>query len=281
VFLWKSRHTRRRAKFLLGYITSLICLETVFQISESRTVQMIYIDNRNYPGGPWAYFLATQDMPENVLFIASLFLLTFFADILLLWRCWVIWSAFGSHTAYLVIALPGVLLLSSLGMGVLWTVHSSIPGMSLYSMLPLRFGTTYYSISLTANVILTILIATRLLFYRRKAVESLPKDHATDYLSLVAIVVESASIHSAFALVFLVTYAVNHPINSVFLIVTSSSQQISNYLIIYRLAEGRAWDRGKMTRPCSTLKFGGLRPMDVIENVELGDDEGHAFGELV
>ena len=44
---------------------------------------MIFIDNRNYPGGPWAYFLATQNLPINVIFYATLFVLTFLADLLI------------------------------------------------------------------------------------------------------------------------------------------------------------------------------------------------------
>ena len=44
---------------------------------------MIYIDNRNFPGGPWAYFLSDQNyLPINVIFYATLSVLTFLADLL-------------------------------------------------------------------------------------------------------------------------------------------------------------------------------------------------------
>lgn len=46
------------------------------------TVEEMYINNRNYPGGPWAYFLASQHLPENVMFFVSLFVLTFLSDLL-------------------------------------------------------------------------------------------------------------------------------------------------------------------------------------------------------
>ncbi|GLB43554.1 hypothetical protein LshimejAT787_1400660 [Lyophyllum shimeji] len=242
----------RQSMYLLAYITLLLCVETIFEVAQSHTVQMIYVDNRNYPGGPWAYFLATQNLPINVLFIASLFSLTFLADLLVLWRCWVIWRAFGRFGAYLAIAFPSLILLASFAMGALWTLQSSQPGLSLYSALPLAYGTSYLSISLGVNIILTILITVRLLLYRRTVMKTLPEDHAREYVSLVTIVVESASLYSIFALIFLVTYAINHPVNSVFLAVASFTQQIANYLIIYRLAQGRAWRRDTLNNQSST-----------------------------
>ncbi|KAF5385154.1 hypothetical protein D9615_001082 [Tricholomella constricta] len=254
-YLWNTRRERRLSVYLLAYITLLLCIETIFEVAQSNTVQMIYIDNRNYPGGPWAYFLATQDLPINVLFIASLFSITFLADLLVLWRCWVIWRAFGKLGAYLAIAFPSLLLLASFIMGTFWTLQSSQPGLSLYSALPLAYGTSYLAISLGVNIILTILITARLLVYRRSVMETLPEDHAREYVSLVTIIIESASLYSVFALIFLVTYAANQPVNSVFLTVASFTQQIANYLIIYRLAQGRAWHKNTLAQTNTAMEF--------------------------
>ena len=82
MYLWKQRAQRRSALFLLAYITVLIMVETIFVIVQARTVQVLYVDNRNYPGGPWAYFLATQNLAINVIFYATLFVLTFLSDCL-------------------------------------------------------------------------------------------------------------------------------------------------------------------------------------------------------
>lgn len=67
--------------FLILYSTLLLSVQTIYMDVQANTVQSIYIDNRNYPGGPWAYFLATQNLPINVLFYATLFVTTFLADI--------------------------------------------------------------------------------------------------------------------------------------------------------------------------------------------------------
>ena len=84
-YLWNTRKTQSKSLFLLGYITLLLCIETIFQIVQARTVQIVYVDNRNYPGGPWAYFLATQNLPINVVFLASYFVVTFLSDLLVVW----------------------------------------------------------------------------------------------------------------------------------------------------------------------------------------------------
>ena len=115
-------------------------------VVQANTVQSMYVDNRNYPGGPWTYFLATQNLAVDVLFYATLFVLTFLSDMLVvsdpstfcsghsesfqhqLWRCWVIWNASGRVAAYSVTLFPALLLLASFGkfffiLGLNWTYH--------------------------------------------------------------------------------------------------------------------------------------------------------------
>ena len=140
------------------------------------------------------------------------------------------------------VAFPTILVLASFGnvssllfsmssiltfylvMGTLWTLQSSQPGLSLYSALPMAYGTSYYIISLSVNIILTILITIRLLLYRRRARMAIQGDHGSEYISLAAIVIESAALYSVFALIFIVTYAINNPLNQIFLGVASSAQ---------------------------------------------------------
>jgi hypothetical protein len=67
---------------MLAYITVIFVIETIFIGVQARMVQLAYIDNRNYPGGPWQYFLASQALPINVVYGATLFLDTFLCDAL-------------------------------------------------------------------------------------------------------------------------------------------------------------------------------------------------------
>ncbi|KAI8980558.1 hypothetical protein BD414DRAFT_516300 [Trametes punicea] len=246
LYLWKQRHRGWKTMFLLAYITLLLIVETMFSIVQARTVQVIYIENRNYPGGPWAYFLQTQNLAINVIFYATLFVLTFLCDTLMLWRSFIIWTASGRTTAYLVNLFPFIMLTASFVMGTLWTLQSSHPGLSLYSKQPMAYGTAYYTLSLGVNIILTVLIIGRLLMYRRTHLAHLPPAHAQQYLSLATLVIESAALYSVFAIAFLVSYAIDAPINQLWLGFASAAQPIAAYLIIYRVANGTAWTRETM-----------------------------------
>lgn len=289
-YLWNQRQKRKlQPLFLLAYITVLILVETVYVAVQHRTIQDMYVDNRNYPGGPWQYFLATQYLPENVIFIATLFILTFLSDILVLWRCWVIWAASGQTIlASLAVAFPALVLIGSFVVGVLWAHISSQPGLSLYSNVPIIYGTCYYALSLGVNVMLTVLIAARLLAYRRKVVSVLAADHGSYYLSLASIFVESAALYTVCALLFLITYAVDSPINQVFLGMTNSGQQIATYLIIYRIAEGSGFSRSAIES--TTLNTNGknrpevkgkIRSLSIdIEAVVVTEDEDRLGGHV-
>lgn len=242
-----------KALFLLFYVTLLFAIETLYAVIQAQTIQSMYIDNRNYPGGPWAYFLATRNVLLNEIFYGSLFILTFLVDLLLLRRCWVIWTASGGRLIpSIVIALPALLVFASfvMVMGTLWNLKSYSQGFTLYSALPMAYGTAYYAISPAANMLLTILITARLLFYRRRAKKYLRWEQISEYFSLSTILIESAALNSIFALVFVITFAIDHSLNQVFLGVASSAQQIAGYLIISRLAQNRAWNS-------TTLESGG------------------------
>ncbi|KAJ7125211.1 hypothetical protein C8R44DRAFT_619272 [Mycena epipterygia] len=256
LFLWKRRKHGRQPMLLLAYMTAMLLIESLFIAVQARTVQMVYIDNRNYPTGPWQFFLDTQAAAVNVIFYATLFLLTFLSDLFVLWRCWVIWSASGrNRVAWAVTLFPGILILASFAMGTLWTLQSSQPNLSMYSKVPLAYGTSYYAISLSANIILTLLITGRLLAYRRTLLASLPPDLVAHYISLATVNVESAALYSVFAVLFLITYAVGNPTNQVWLFVASAAQQIANLLIIYRLAEGSAWQKDTLMSKTAPIHF--------------------------
>ncbi|KAF8727665.1 hypothetical protein AX14_007138 [Amanita brunnescens Koide BX004] len=174
---------------------------------------------------------------------------TFQYIIFQLWRCWVIWKSSGRLVAYAVIALPTIVLLASFVLGTIWTLQSSQPGLSLYNSLPVAFGTAYYVSSLGVNILVTILITIRLVFHRYSIV---PPDHAVHHPSITAIIVESAALYSVFGLCFIVSYTINNPMNQIFMALASLCQQIAGYLIILRLAQGRAWDSSTPAKNLTT-----------------------------
>ena len=105
--------------------------------------------------------------------------------------------------------------------GSIWIVLLSKQGHAL------PFGTAYYTISVVVNVLLTTLIALRLFMHRRTIISVLPSEHARQYTSLVAIIIESAALHTVFALVFVITYGLNSPVNQV-MVGFASAAQVGN-----------------------------------------------------
>ncbi|TBU39128.1 hypothetical protein BD309DRAFT_461539 [Dichomitus squalens] len=250
-YLWRQRSRSWKIIFLLCFLALLLSVETIYAIAEAHSIQLAYVNHRGYPGGPWQYQLDKQNTPTTVLLHTSLFTLTFLGDSLVLWRCWVVWSAFETCAAILVNIFPALSLLASVVVGVLWIVT-----LSTYHADSQALETAYYAISIILNGLLTSLITFKLLSYRRSVLKLLPSEHGSQYLSLTAIVVESAAIHTAFALVFVVSYGLESPINEMFVGFASAAQQVATYLIIYRVADGKAWTRGMQhSKTMTSMRF--------------------------
>ena len=62
-----------------------------------------------------------------------------------------------------------------------------------------------------------IAICAQLVFYRRRVTKVLGPKHGTQYISVAAMIVESSFLYSAFALLFLIPFALNNPIQNAFI----------------------------------------------------------------
>ncbi|KAM6503774.1 hypothetical protein JOM56_000717 [Amanita muscaria] len=264
-YLWRERKRRGVMLFLLCYITLLLSLSSLGVAVGTWTAEDMYINNRNYPGGPWMYFVLTQNLPENVIYDITLFLSTFISDLLVLWRCWVIWNSSVSRPlACVVLFSPVLMLVTSFVIGLIWCLQASVPDLPPFRKLLLVLGTAYYGTSFSVNILVTFLIILRLALHRRAILQTLPVDYAEQYLSMAVIFVESAALYSVFAVAFIICYALASPISQVFLPLVPPCQQISGYLIIIRLAQGQAWTTNTLgtttetTMQLSSLQFNAI-----------------------
>lgn len=101
--------------------------------------------------------------------------------------------------------------------GILFLKQVGTPSASPWDSTGINWTIPYYTMSLSLNIIVTILIAGRLLVYRNRISRVMGKGHGADYTSLAAMVVESAAIYSTFSIMFLVPFATGSPIAQLFL----------------------------------------------------------------
>ena len=139
-------------------------------------------------------------------------------------------------------------------MGLLWLIQISQTGP--FENSSINWTIPYFTLSLSLNVLVTIAIVLRLLLYRHRIANVLGTSHGSQYTSIAAMIVESAAIFSAFSICFLIPFALNSSISSIFLQALGQVQISATLLIIYRVASGKGWSSRTHT---STFTQSGIR----------------------
>ncbi|KAH9834557.1 uncharacterized protein C8Q71DRAFT_859538 [Rhodofomes roseus] len=238
-----NRANMKRRVFFLIYITIMFILGTIFMAACAEMTQLSFIQYRNYPTGPSGYendeFSIPADEAGNVAFVLT----NWFADALLVWRCSIIFRGVAT-TVWIPLLLPVLMYLTELAMGLLWLVQISTPASSPFqtgSASKINWTVPYFSIAVSLNVVVTLMIAARLWLYRYRITSVLGMGHGSHYTGIAAMIVESAAIYSTFALLFIIPFGVNNSIANTFLQALSQVQIIAPLLIIYRVARGKGW----------------------------------------
>ncbi|KAJ7219750.1 hypothetical protein C8J57DRAFT_1095158 [Mycena rebaudengoi] len=244
--LWIARKggNKTRNLGLMVYIIIIFILSTLYTAGLLEFTQESFIDGRNIEGGPNAYESVMYSIPIDMLANVTLVILAWMCDIINVWRCYVIYLG-ARIPSYVVLAIPGLMYLSTMVMGILWLKQVAAPAASPWDALGVNWTIPYFIMSLALNLLVTILIVARLLVCRAKINKVLGKKHGAQYTSLAAMIVESASIYSTFSLLFLVPFAINTPtslaLSQLFLQALSPVQVVSTLLIIFRVAQGKSW----------------------------------------
>ncbi|KAJ6612711.1 hypothetical protein B0H10DRAFT_2278854 [Mycena sp. CBHHK59/15] len=245
----KTSRTRKTSSFLLAYITILCILNTMWTGVSAFGLQATYIDNRNYPaaapdgpGGPIAFLGVEFSLPFNIVGQIVFTAENLLADALLFWRCHVIWSAQTANYANYVMAFPALMFLGSLAMGIVFGIETASPN-GLFGSITAAFGIPYFAISLSLNIILTLLIVGRIYHHQRSmnALFGHEQSYGRHYQLLLTMFIESAAMFSLISILLLITFALGNPINQIWLGVSPAIQLISSYLIILRVANGQQW----------------------------------------
>lgn len=111
-------------------------------------------------------------------------------------------------------------LCGSVALGIVALV--GITGSSPFAIVNLILA--YYVMSLSLNIIVTLLIAGRLLIFRYRMHKIMGPHHTSTYSNIVAILVESAALYSVFAVLFIVPFGLGNPVGNIFLQVVNQVQ---------------------------------------------------------
>jgi hypothetical protein len=242
------RRSDKVAWWSIAYITALAIAVTITDAANIRYTEMVFVDYRNYAGpdglsGPIGFMLEEFNAPAEIVSFVFYFISQWLQDGLLLYRFFII---FGS--SYLYVAVPVLMFVVTIVLDILLLDQIAQPFANIWQSGSIDIALPAYIISVALNVIITISICLRLLSQRRamkgSAVGSM-------YTSLIEMLVESAALYTVFGIGFIITLAINNPIQDIFLAWLPAASGIAPTLIILRVTQRRNGD--------STVQASGSR----------------------
>jgi len=98
-----------------------------------------------------------------------------------------------------------------------------VPGTTLWSTISIDLSIPYWSISIALTVVITACIVTRLSYMRRQLYNT-RVGSGSEYISVSAMLIESAALYSINGIIQVVSYGVNSPIQNLALPVLGQTQ---------------------------------------------------------
>ncbi|KAF5342598.1 hypothetical protein D9611_002007 [Ephemerocybe angulata] len=237
VQLRKTGSSRERHSWaLMAYSCLLFTFATLGFVGNTRFIQMTYIDYRNYPGGPNAFGFEQYTLPINMLGLVCYVMMNWFADGLMLYRFMVIYQY-----KFVLLVLPALIYLGIVALSITMMVFTMTPSIGFWAPISIKAGIAYWSLSIVLNLLITSSIAGRLLKMRSAIRAVLGPKHSSPYTSVLSMIVESAALYTAWALIFMASYAKGDTFQNVVLPALGQVQAIAPLLIIFRVAQGKAW----------------------------------------
>ncbi|KAJ7261160.1 hypothetical protein C8J57DRAFT_1337236 [Mycena rebaudengoi] len=235
---WNSKASARKQSMsyiIIGAIL-LSCLSIALFVN-GVFLEYMWIDHRDAPGGPLGYLGANSSVWWQTLGTVATQFGEFLGDALLIYRCFIIWNRRWS-----VMAFPILLYLGAIAMGIMTIVQGAVPGSNFFRGKVVNFGVPWATLSVALNVTITGLISYRIL-RARSMLKRLQEGSGSlnVYVSVAAVLIESALPFSILGIIFAVTFGKNLDQAPGFLFAWATFATLSPQFIIFRVATGRAW----------------------------------------
>ncbi|KAJ7264279.1 hypothetical protein C8J57DRAFT_1332239 [Mycena rebaudengoi] len=195
--------------------------------------------------------LVHPDLKGKILaLVASLISFTL-ADVIMIWRCWVIWGC-----KWILIVPP---ILASIagtvcaGLGLAGSIAVANGATTASRIAPLvRFSIPFLSCSLAVTLYTTGFIIWRIIIVQRSSTK---RPLPSDYRSIIEILIESSALYSASLFVFVVLLAMKSPSQVYPQNFHPQIAGIAPTLLIVRVFRGHARRDEEWTSPTSALEF--------------------------
>ncbi|TFK38932.1 hypothetical protein BDQ12DRAFT_712478 [Crucibulum laeve] len=226
---------RKQNIFFLVYISVMFVLCTL--VIESDVDRMWRFSQEAGADHSWFFF--------SIGYIGELCsVITIWAtDALLVWRCFIMYCDL-RMSPWVFMAVPLSLLCGSIAIGILLLVNMSYTYTESYANLLSAFG--YVTISL--NIIVTCMVAVRILLHRHSVIRAFGFKHGTHYVGILTMMIESAILVVIFDIFFIVPFSLQNPIANIPQQCMVHIQAIASFLIIFRVAQGKAFNRESAIR---------------------------------
>lgn len=109
-------------------------------------------------------------------------------------------------------------------MGIMLLYQTSQPNSSIWNNVAIDFGVPYFSISLSLNILLTLLIVGRLALHRRNVRSAMGARASGLYETIITMLVESCALYAVTSLLFVVPWSVKSHVADIFLPILAEIQ---------------------------------------------------------
>ncbi|THG93864.1 hypothetical protein EW026_g7485 [Hermanssonia centrifuga] len=203
---------------LLVFVVVTFLIDTVLIGAASLYTRHAFVDQRNFPGGPSAY---EEDVTDGFISTmnASIVVSIFLSDMLLLWRCTVVYKN-SVVPGWLLVSLASIFWLVEFIVGTLFLAQAA----STFVWEAINLTLVFWSLTLGVNDLGSA-------------------SYGAQYTSIVAMIIESELLYTVFILLFMVPFVLARSFQFLSIQAVSTVQPISALLIVYRVAEGKCWTK--------------------------------------
>ncbi|KAJ8501411.1 hypothetical protein ONZ45_g12157 [Pleurotus djamor] len=224
----KRRLHRWRQHF---FNTFVFALGTIRFATAVRFNQEAWVLHPYYPGGPSAYLKDVRSTPLAIFGLSCGSLANFTLIGLMLWRTYVVWDT------WFVLILPTIIYVFSIVFTCADIAHNVYPLPGNWGP---NLGIACWSITAANIILLTALIALRILYQRYQMRDTGVATTGGDLMGVVSMLIESMAPAAVIFLVFIILYARQDALESLLLPATIQIVCVSQHLVLIQVYRGRA-----------------------------------------